>query len=151
MFCLALAYVAVVVLVTKVHSLPTKDPVRDAIGDADKSEGDTDTSKGDSNKKTFKDTLRKAKDKQAVRNYVSPVRKHHLDLELGAGVEPVKLVDLDGGDSIVAITEDPPANEHPTPNSILTAYLEPLNYDDLKIQPLPVRQTAQADLLKPVQ
>jgi hypothetical protein len=150
MFCLALAYVAVVVFVTVGHSLPTKEAAQDTKFGADKSGGDTDKDEGDPKKKTFKDTLIKAKDKQAAKKYVNPVRKHHLDLELGAGVEPVKL-DLDKGDSIVAVTEDPPANEHPTPNSILTAYLEPLNYDDLKIQPLPVRQTAKADLLKPVQ
>jgi hypothetical protein len=41
-------------------------------------------------------------------------------------------------------------SDHPTPEYVLTAYLEPLNLDEWKIQPLPNRSMAQSSLLQKV-
>ena len=43
---------------------------------------------------------------------------------------------------------DPPRDQHPSPQSILTAYLEPENFHEWDQQPLPRRQNAKAILLK---
>ncbi len=84
------------------------------------------------------------------KNKKDPVRRHHLELEFGAGVEPDHLVELDPKDAPILYMDDPHIQQHPTPENVLQAYLEPLNYDDWKIQPLPLRQTAKADQLKKI-
>lgn len=78
----------------------------------------------------------------------NPVRVHHLENPLNHGVQPDLLLPVKGKDDVpIAIKKDIPIEEHPTPEHILTAYQEPLNFDDWKIQPLPLRTTAKASKL----
>jgi Glycosyltransferase family 92 len=77
----------------------------------------------------------------------NPFKMFNLGDPLTHGVKPDALLKTD--EKVVAIKEDP--DDHPTPEHVLTAYLEPLNFDDWKILPLPLRTTAKAEKLTKVQ
>jgi hypothetical protein len=82
----------------------------------------------------------------------NPFSKHNLGTPLRHGVEPEVLLPHTAKEDLpVAVKEDVDPQHHPTPDNILTAYQEPLDYDDWSIQPLPLRKTAQADRLKAIQ
>lgn len=148
MFCLALAYVGIVILVAIRHGR-TAQSMRPESDNAIMDENDTNNSNGGrgSNKKILREAIKEANEKLSADKKINPIRKHHLELPLDAGVEPLKLMDHSLDEAPLLITNDPPWDKHPTPGNILTAYLEPLNFDDWKQQPLPIRQTAKGDRL----
>jgi hypothetical protein len=70
---------------------------------------------------------------------------------LNIGVKPeVLLHHTDPSHTVTAIKDDLPLDRHPTPDHILIAYLEPLNFDEWDIRPLPLRKTAKASQLEKV-
>jgi Glycosyltransferase family 92 len=86
--------------------------------------------------------------------YSGPIRKHHLENQFGHGVDPEHVLGLsDAEEAVVARAaqalnrrhHDVPVDQHPTPDYILSAYLEPSNIDsDWHVVPLPRRETSTA-------
>ena len=83
-------------------------------------------------------------DASSTKQKRNPLRIHHLENPLNHQVAPDIL--LHAQESVTAVKVDPP--HHPTPDRVLTAYLEPLNFDDWKVKPLPIRQTTAQELKK---
>jgi hypothetical protein len=83
---------------------------------------------------------------------VNPFRLHNLDAPLTHGVEPEVLLSQEGSSkeqrytSHMAMKDDDIIAKnmalHPTPDHILTAYLEPIDQSEWDMQPLPNRSTA---------
>jgi len=135
MFCLVLVYAGVVITFAVYHKPQQVDLKR---------QPKEPTSPGNA-RKPFKETLQEARERKEVPKVDgNPVRKHHLELELGAGVDPMHLVSHK--EAPIMMTSDGPQEDHPTPNNVLTAYMEPLNYDDWEMHPLPVRTATSNDL-----
>ena len=130
---LVLGYVGVVILVTRQHIAHRSDVQQPVI-------------RGLSTP-TLKDKIEKVKvgKKEAKKEDYSVKNVRN---EFGHGVQAQVLLPHHTDIDIVAAKVDPP--DHPTPNNILTAYLEPLRYEDWEIQPLPVRTTAKASNLQKV-
>jgi Glycosyltransferase family 92 len=86
--------------------------------------------------------------------YSGPIRKHHLENQFGHGVDPEHVLGLSDEQEALAARAaqalnrqhfDIPIQQHPTPDYILTAYLEPSNIDsDWHVLPLPRRETSTA-------
>jgi len=92
-----------------------------------------------------------AKDKKRKDKQQNPIRVHHLENPMTHGVQPDLLIPVKDKDDVpVAIKDDVPLKDHPTPEYVLKAFKEPLNFDDWKIQPLPLRTTAKAEKLTEV-
>jgi len=140
MFCLVLAYVGMVITVTRYHQSTIPSTERNASRRENVLQSATPM------RRTFKDTIQLAREEQAIPSVKgNPIRRQHLELELGAGVNPFLLVDHE--EAPVMMTTNGSRDNHPTPNNILTAYLEPLQYEDWNKQPLPIRTTAKAEAL----
>jgi Glycosyltransferase family 92 len=92
-------------------------------------------------------TKDRTKDESKRRN---PFHLHNLDAPLQHGVKPEVLLQVTDKDH-VAMKDDIDLKDHPTPEYVLTAYLEPIRQEDWAIQPLPKRSTATAQQLTVVQ
>ena len=169
MFCLVFVYAAVILIVTRSHWSNSTSSSSSNVVESTDDIVNNNNNPVNTNKQTFKQKLQTAKQKQQQQQQDeipkikgNAVRKHHLELEFGAGVVPHKLAAADHEDTAddkeeeddeahIAYKDDPPVNQHPTPDYVLRAYLEPLNYDDWKITPLPVRSQAKKENLKMVE
>jgi hypothetical protein len=100
------------------------------------------SSSSTSSSSTIADTT-KAKDKKKF----NPFRLHNLDAPLTHGVEPEVLLKPEQEEDAkhhVALKDDDVVKQHPTPDYILTAYMEPINQSEWDVVPLPIRATATA-------
>jgi hypothetical protein len=90
------------------------------------------------------------KETKAERNKRNPFKKgFHMSDAFGQGVKPSVLIPHGGDSANPAIIQAPVSlDDHPTPEYVLKAYLEPTNFDEWETQPLPIRKKAQAALLK---
>jgi len=131
MSCLVIAYVTVVILVTRMHMIID-----------DRGEGLLSAKERIDQGKQSRQETRAEKEKR------NPFRKHHLENKFGHGVTPDVVVPPDGGEEppIVVAQKD----DHPTPEHILAAYMEPQNTEEWNVQPLPVRQKAKKENLQQV-
>ena len=84
----------------------------------------------------------KKKDRKNEGKKINPFRLHNLDAPLTHGVEPEVLLKPEDTIHHIALKDDDVLHKHPTPDYILTAYMEPINQTEWDIQPLPKRSTA---------
>jgi hypothetical protein len=78
-------------------------------------------------------------------------KQHQITAPLNIGVKPEVLIQHhDPTHSVTASKNDIPLHQHPNPDHVLTAYLEPLNFDEWDVLPLPIRKTAQRDQLQKI-
>lgn len=93
----------------------------------------------------------KKKETKAERDKRNPFLQKNRDIDtFGQGVKPALLIPQDGKSPAAAVTTvNTPATikDHPTPEYVLKAYLEPPNFEEWEVQPLPLRAKARADLL----
>lgn len=82
----------------------------------------------------------------------NPFHKHNLGTPLRHGVKPEALLNTPKEDLPVAAKKDIDIQHHPTPEHVLTAYQEVVNFDEWDTKPLPIRTaTAQASKLNEIQ
>ena len=109
-----------------------------------RNERDT-TSTTENIKETTKDD---ASTKEKKNKKINPFRLHNLDAPLTHGVEPEVLLksnqEQDSNHHIAMKNDDV---THPTPDYILTAYMEPIHQSEWDVVPLPIRSTATIDQL----
>jgi hypothetical protein len=153
MFSLVIIYLGIVISVTRMHM--TSDIGSD-IG-SDRSMGMKDIL-NDGSSSSLKNRLNDVKEKRdnekketkEERDRRNPFHKQRDMDTFGLGVKPAVIIPHNG-DSPAAIQEAVASvKDHRTPEYVLKAYLEPLNFDEWETQPLPLRQKAQADLLTEV-
>lgn len=151
MLTLMVLYLAIVLTVTVVHWPPLKSNTRkSSVTERWEAIKEQRGLKTDGRKLNAASSAGGAKSdndskKKSKRN---PVRIHHLENPLNHGVQPDVLIPVKDKDDVpVAIKQDVPIEEHPTPQNILTAYQEPLDFEHWNIQPLPLRTTAKASKL----
>jgi len=78
----------------------------------------------------------------------NPIVRNFKPKPKGEGIKPEALLK----DSDINKDQEPDeeAEQHPDPAHIMTAYVEPINFDDWKVKPLPVRATATKDQLQEI-
>jgi Glycosyltransferase family 92 len=156
-----LAYLGVGLFVSKkTPSLPTADTTtRQEVASKDTVRRDQEqpeeTVRQDGESKTLtEDEERTKRWTDQLSNKDNPLRKFHLESDFGVGVEPDKVAPIaDDKTSLHSKWNKPPpatVEEHPTPNNVLTAYIEQLDLEEWDVQPLPIRSKAKASLLKKV-
>lgn len=170
MFCLVIVYVGIVISVTRMHMTSDSDNgsgssigngmgneigsevsvvMKDILNDGSSSSlknrlNDVKEKRGNEKKKNKKET-------QEEKDRRNPFRKNRDMDTFGLGVKPAVIIPHNDGDSPAAIQETAASvKDHRTPEYVLKAYLEPLNFDEWETQPLPLRAKAQANLLKEV-
>ena len=157
MFCLVLAYVAIVIVVTRQHLTSGSMTGTGNLNN----QGVMNTESKDhlspqsvmqahaQNMKPSGDSKQHA-ESQAEKNARNPFFQHK-DLksnELKPDVIHPAAQDSVDKSVYMPIKDDPPKDSHPSPEHVLTAYLEPPNLAEWEQKPLPVRSKAQAELLQ---
>jgi hypothetical protein len=149
MFCLVIVYVGIVVSVTRMHL--TGGSVGSPVGSDIMTGVVVKQESASSLKKRFNDAKEKREkekkeETREERNERNPfLKKRDMDT-FGQGVKPAVLIPHDGN-SPADMQEAASVKDHKTPEYVLKAYLEPLNFDEWETQPLPNRKKAQASLL----
>ena len=161
MFCLVIIYVIAIVSVTRVSWTTTQTTPQQEQQQQQPLPLQVDAQR----KKTLSDQIKAAREEQEEKKkHKSPYRQHHLENQFGHDVQPDILippnVSLEDGqissngdaslmeeqDDIVYKQEykDKP---HPQPDAVLTAYIEQIDFNEWKTQPLPQRKLAKAEKL----
>lgn len=139
MFCLVIVYVVIVITVTSRHMTSTTSPsapLRASTLQRPPLQMDK--------KKTLKQALQEAKQekKKELPKQEPPPPK------LGRKIDPQVLIPHEG-EAPLAIKDDP--KDHPTPDTVLKAFVEKIDFDELQREPLPSqRSTAAATKLKEI-
>jgi hypothetical protein len=156
MFCLVLVYVGIVISVTRMHMTSGSGNDGDISSEGPLKMQDTLKDGSSSLKNRLHDVKEKRgheknkKETKEERDRRNPFHKHRDMDTFGLGVKPAVLIPHDG-DSPAAIQEAAASvKDHRTPEYVLKAFLEPLNFDEWETLPLPLRKKARADLLTEV-
>jgi len=178
MFCLVIAYVVIVIVVTRIHLKQQRHHMVPLVPTA--------TTTTDNANKSFRQRLDEAKQQQQQKQpgtgnnnakddakgkddakdalsseHSSSFRQKHMKLgaaEVGVDPDPILVVPVadeklqnSNEDFVGTYRNDPPLRDHPTPSNVLTAFLEESNFEDWNVKPLPIRSKATASKLRKVQ
>jgi hypothetical protein len=167
MFCLVIVYVGIVITVTRIHMqgdlIPTTTPQTTPLPlrllqplqppvSVQAMASNTDTAKSlktrltDAKEKRDKEKVETKEERVQRKNNIF-AQNRNIDKKLGVGVEPAVLILQGGQNRVIVNNVTATVDEHPTPEYVLKAYLEPLNFDEWETQPLPIRTKAHADQL----